>query len=124
MNTYFNKFFTREHLTTNEEIISWWNKGRGLLNLVFIIYVLIHLTIIVLVFENGWILFLLPIIGIAALVINIIFSFGLVFELIAIRIFKLKINFDKAAPDIKILGFILSGLFILFLSLYDMLILN
>jgi len=108
--------FQREHLTSNTDIINWWNRGRGLLNLLVLFYTILHLAIMVLVFKDGWIVFLLPIIFFIFIIINIIFSLGLLFEIIALRLFKSKINFDRIAPEIKKWEVGLSVLFILTLS--------
>ena len=55
---YFDNIFTRDNLSNNREIIIWWNKGRGLLNVLALIYMIIHFSIILIVFKNGWILFI------------------------------------------------------------------
>jgi len=121
MKSYFETLFVRGKSLPYDEIVKWWNKGRCLLNLIFLIYVIIYFSIIVIVFKNGWIVFLLPIIFCIFILINILFSMGLFFELIAIKIFKTKIDFYKIAPEIKKWTIALIALFILILSVFDIL---
>jgi len=120
MKTNLSNIFRRENLLSNNEIINWWNKGRGLLNILLLFYSILYLLLIVLVFKNGWVVFLLPIIAFLFVIINIFFSMGLFFELIALRLFKAKINFDLVAPNIKKWEFILIILFVLFFSIFDL----
>jgi hypothetical protein len=112
--------FKRGNLSSNNEIINWWNKGRWILNIVLLLYTIIYLAVIVLIFKNGWIVFLLPIILLLFVIINIFFSLGLFIELIALRIFRTKINFDLVAPEIKKWEFILIALFVLAFSILDL----
>jgi len=120
MKTNLSNIFRRENLLSNNEIINWWNKGRGLLNILLLFYSILYLLLIVLVFKNGWVVFLLPIIAFLFVIINIFFSMGLFFELIALRLFNAKINFDLVAPNIKKWEFILIILFVLFFSIFDL----
>ena len=117
----YNKFFIRENLSSQRDVIKWWNKGRGLLNLFSFSYVIIHLAIIVFIFKNGWVFFLIPFIGLAFIVINIIFSLGLIFELVFSYSFKSRIYFNIMGPKIKVLQFVLCVLFILIISALDIL---
>jgi len=119
MRLHFSKILTRESLSSNEEIWVWWNTGRGLLNGLALIYTIVHLATIVIVFRNGWIVFLLPIIFWVFIAINLLFSFGLLVELIALRIFKSKIDFTRIAPEIKKWELVLIAVLILFLSIVD-----
>lgn len=112
--------FKRENLSSNNEIINWWNKGRWILNIVLLLYTILYLAVIVLIFKNGWIVFLLPIILLLFVIINVFFSIGLFIELIALRIFRTKINFDLVAPEIKKWEFILIALFVLTFSILDL----
>jgi hypothetical protein len=112
--------FKRGNLSSNNEIINWWNKGRWMLNIVLLLYTIIYLAVIVLIFKNGWIVFLLPIILLLFVIINVFFSIGLFIELIALRIFRAKINFDLVAPEIKKWEFILIALFVLTFSILDL----
>ncbi len=112
--------FKRENLSSNNEIIKWWNKGRWILNIVLLLYTILYLAVIVLIFKNGWIVFLLPIILLLFVIINVFFSIGLFIELIALRIFRTKINFDLVAPEIKKWEFILIALFVLTFSILDL----
>ena len=93
--------FYREKITETEEIIRWWNKGRKWLNISFICFVIIHLAILNFILHNYWTFFLLPIIFFIGALINLVFSFGLFFELFMIRFLKRKINFDKISPIVK-----------------------
>ena len=115
------EIFNRGELKSNYEIIKWWNKGRGILNLSLMIYTLIHLSLIVLLFNNGWIIFLIPIILVIFILINLIYSIGLVTELALSRLFKLKIDFNKVAPEIKRMEIALIILIVLSLSIFDIL---
>ena len=121
MKSYFNNVFSREYLISNDEIVRWWSKGWGLFNIIALIYTILHLAIIVLVFENGWIFFLLPIIFGVFILINILYSIGLLFEIVALRLFKSTINFDRVSPVIKKWEFVLFTIIILMLSLLDIL---
>jgi len=120
MKTHLSNIFRRENLLSNNEIINWWNKGRGLLNILLLFYSILYILLIVLVFKNGWVVFLLPIIAFLFVIINIFFSMGLFFELITLRLFNAKINFDLVAPNLKKWKFILIILFVLFFSIFDL----
>ena len=121
MNSYFNSILDRNHLTSRDEIIRWWNNGRGILNVAFIIYTIFHLSIIVVVLHNGWILFLLPYIFVTFVSINILFSVGMLYEIISLQIFKSKINFDKVAPQLKMWEFVSCAILVAGLSIFDIL---
>lgn len=117
MNSYFNSIFTREHLESNGEIINWWNKGRKIMNIVFIVYSILHFLFIFIFLKNGFVFFLLPMIPILWVSINIVFSFGLAYELAAKRLFKSNVDFDKISPTIKACEFIIIGYSVLLLSI-------
>jgi len=91
----FDKIFFREHLNKPLDIIKWWNRGRFLLNVIVVLYSLLHLMIMLFLFKNGFIIFLLPIIFYVILLVNIIYSFGLVFELIARFVFHYNLQIDN-----------------------------
>jgi hypothetical protein len=113
------KIFNRGDLKSDSEIIKWWEKGRGILNVSLLIYTLIYLSLIVLVFKNGWIVFLFPIIFALFIIVNLIYSFGLLIELASVKLFKLKIDFNKTAPEIKKIEIVLIIVLVFSLSLYD-----
>lgn len=118
LKNYFYNIFFREHLKKPFEIIKWWNKGRFLLNAIVILYSLIHLIIMFFVFKNGFVIFLIPIIFYLLILVNVIYSLGLVFELILKFIFQSNLKFDKVFSTIKRLEFIISILIVLALSIY------
>jgi len=115
------KIFERNCLSNSKDIILWWLNGIGFLNLFYLLYVIFHLLILVKVFHNGWIFFLLPIIFFVWLLINSIFISGLLLELFLSRILKLNFNFDKYAPLLKGVFLIISILIVISISVYDIL---
>ena len=115
---YFDKIFSRGHLNTPLDIIKWWNRGRFLLNAIVLSYSLFHLMIMLFVFKNGFILFLIPIIFYVLLWVNIIYSLGLIFELVAKFIFRYNLQFNNVYSAIKKLQFAISILLVLALSVY------
>ena len=122
MKTYYSKIFERTINSSNIiEIVSWWNKGRLLINVIYLVYSVLHFLFIFIFLENGFVYFLLPVIPIFWVIINIVYTFGLTFELIALKIFKSKINFNVISPSIKIIEFIIIGFSILFLSIWNIL---
>jgi hypothetical protein len=114
----FDKIFFRESLNKPLDIIRWWNRGRFLLNAIVLTYSLFHLMIMLFVFKNGFIIFLLPIIFYVVLLVNVIYSLGLVFELIAKFVFHYNLQLDNAYSIIKQLQFAISILLVLGLSAY------
>ncbi len=54
---YFSKIFSRENLNKPLDIIKWWNRGRFVLNAIVLLYSLLHLTIMLFVFKNGFVIF-------------------------------------------------------------------
>lgn len=118
MNFTLNSIFKRDQLTSTKEIIIWWFKGIGLLNLFYLLYTIFHLTILALVFHYVWFSYLIPIIIILWFIINIFYFSGLLFEILLSRIFNLKIDFDTLAPKIKEWLIIISVMTIIFLSIY------
>jgi len=121
MQKYFNNIFSREHLKTNKEILNWWNKGRKGLTIFFIAYSLLHFLFIYIFLENGFVFFLLPMIPLLVVIINVVFSFGLIFEILTKKVFKSNINFDKLSPKIKASELIFIGLFAISLSIWNIL---
>lgn len=117
----FKNIFLRKSTSTIKDIVSWWLNGICYLNLFYLLYVVFHLFIIVTVFHNGWIFFLLPIIVVVGLIINLIYISGLLFELLFSKLFRFKIDFDKYAPTIKEILFSISLLTVILLSIYDIL---
>ena len=92
--------FIRNNIYSSPEIIKWWLNGLGFLNLFFFLYVVFHLTIILFVFNNGFVFFLLPIIFAIGIIVNILYLSGLLTEIIISKAFKLKVDFDKISPII------------------------
>jgi len=121
MKSYFDKMFNRNQLLSNIEIFKWWERGRLLLNVGCFIYMIMHFTVVVVLLKNGWIFALLPIVCLLFVVINIIFSIGLLFEVITKRLFRANIDFDRLAPNIKIWEFGVSAILIIGLSIWDIL---
>lgn len=113
--------FKRDNINTTKEIVQWWGLGRGLLNTSLIAYTLLHLAVIVLVFKNGWIVFLLPIIASIFLGVNIAFSLGLFVELFCSKVLNMNIDFNKVSPVIKRVQLVIIALIVLSLSLFDIL---
>ena len=113
------KIFDRESITTLEDIVEWWYRGTFLLNTIFISYVIIHLTIIVTVFENGWIFFLLVPIAFIGLLLNLLFVSGLFAEILLTKVLRLRTDFNKWGPTIKRLTSIICIFTIILLSLLD-----
>ena len=116
-----NKTFKREHLSSPKDIFIWWTKGLGFLNLSYLFYVIFHLTIIVTVFQNGWFFFLLPIILTIGLLINFVYLTGFITEIILSKMIKLKIDFNRNSPKIKVWLIVISVLIVMIFSIYDIL---
>ena len=116
-----NKTFKREHLSSPKDIFIWWTKGLGFLNLFYLFYVIFHLTIIVTVFQNGWFFFLLPIILTIGLLINFVYLTGFITEIILSKMIKLKIDFNRNSPKIKVWLIVISVLIVMIFSIYDIL---
>ena len=74
--------------------------------------------IMLFVFKNGFIIFLLPIIFYVVLLVNVIYSLGLVFELVAKFVFHYNLQLDNTYSTIKKLQFAISILLVLALSVY------
>jgi len=119
---YFDKIFLRDNLDRPFDIIKWWNKGRFLLNAIILLYSLLHLMIMLFVFKNGFIIFLIPIIFWLVLWVNIIYSLGLIFELIVKFIFHYNLQLNYAYSTIKKLQFLISILLVLSLAIYGILV--
>ncbi len=109
----------RDKISSSKDIINWWLKGSGFLNIFYIIYVIFHLTIIVAAFHNSLNFFLLPVIVALAVLINMIYYSGLVFELILSKVFKRNIDFNNISPQIKEWLLIISITTVLLFSVYD-----
>lgn len=120
MKSYLNSVFQREQVTTTTDVIRWWNKGRLLLNLFLLIVTIIHILIIVVVIRNGWVFFLLPAIVTIWVIINLLFSVGLLFELISKKYFKSKIDFNESAPTIKAAEFVVLIAIVLIISIWHL----
>ena len=120
MFNYFHKILTRNQLKSEKEVIIWWGRGRALITLVFIFCVLIHFSIYVFVYKNGFVFFLLPFIALLFLAMHIFYSVGLYFEIIAKYYFKSKRDFDKISPKIKIAQFVVIGLTLYALCIWDL----
>ena len=117
MNFVFDKFFARDKLVSTKEILHWWIKGTGVLNIFYLLYTAIFLFILVEVFQNGWIFFLFPIILTIWILINAISMSGFFIELLFRKVFNSKIDFNKISPKLKMSLFAISVLIILFFSL-------
>ena len=111
--------FDRDEITTLGDIVEWWYRGTFFLNAFFIFYAIVHLTIIVTVFENGWIFFLLVPIAFIGLLLNLLFVSGLFAELLLTKVLKRQIDFKKWGPPIKKMAAIVCILTIILLSLLD-----
>jgi hypothetical protein len=119
MKRIFENIFKRDNKNTSQEIIKWWIKGLGFLNLFYLLYVIFYLTIIVFVFNNGWIFFLLPIIFAIGIIINSLYLSGLLTEIIISKVLKLKVDFNKISPKMKEWLIIISILLVVICSVYD-----
>ena len=108
--------FFRKNIKDNKDIFLWWNKGRKWVNILFLCSVIIHLSILVFILHDGWILFLLPIILFLAIIVNFTFSAGFFIELFMNKFVKKKIDFDKISPIIKILSYLVIMLGVIILS--------
>jgi hypothetical protein len=117
----FKNIFIRKEILHIKDIVTWWLNGIGYLNLFYLLYVIFHLLVIVTIFHNGWIFFLLPLIGIVGLIINIIFISGLLFEILFSKLFRFKINFDISAPTLEKILFIVSTTIVILLSIHNIL---
>ena len=95
------KAFERKGLRTNQEIFTWWLKGRGLLNFFVSVILIATFLVILMVFNNGWVYFLLPYGAVIMLAINVLYSLGALIELMPVRYFDSKMNFDNLAPIFK-----------------------
>ncbi len=111
--------YVRHNVSSTDEIVRWWTKGFKYLNLFYLIYVVFHLTIIVTVFKNGWIFFLMPYVFAIGVLINIIFLSGLLMEIILNKLLKLNIDYNNNAPKIKKGLLIFSVLIVITFSIYD-----
>jgi hypothetical protein len=111
--------FKRENITTIKGIANWWLNGLQYLDFFIVFYSIFHFFIIAIVFHNGWAVFLLPIFFIIAVYINLFYLSGLLLELLLLKVLRLKIDFNKYAPNLKRIIIILSVLFIICLSLLD-----
>lgn len=121
MKSYLNSIFCRCKIASYNDVVSWWNKGRFLLNVILLGITIIHLLILILVFGNGWVFFLLPFILLIWMVVNVLFSTGLIFELVAKKVFKSKIDFDKIAPSIKESQFFILVVIVFLVSIWHLL---
>ena len=121
MNERIRNIFKREPVTSIREIYNWWMKGLGLLNLFYLLYVIFHLIIVATVFQNGLILFLLPVILGLGIVINIIYISGFITEITLSKVFRLAIDFDKSGPKLKEWLMIISVTLVLLCSVYNIL---
>jgi hypothetical protein len=90
------------------------------MNILFLCYAIFHMLILIIVFRNGWIFFLLPFVLTIFATINILFSFGMFVEIIS-RKFNSKINFDKIAPEIKFWQYIANFILVAVLSVMHIL---
>jgi hypothetical protein len=111
--------FIRNNIYSSPEIIKWWLNGLGFLNLFFFLYVVFHLTIILFVFNNGFVFFLLPIIFAIGIIVNILYLSGLLTEIIISKAFKLKVDFDKISPIMKEWLIIISIFFVILCSAFN-----
>lgn len=120
MLTSIRRIFQRDNIYSLTDIVSWWYRGTFYLNLFFILYSIVHLTIIITVFKNGWIFFLLVPIAFIGLIINLIFISGLFIEVLLTKVLRQNINFDKHGPTIKKIALLICVLTVLGLSMLDM----
>jgi hypothetical protein len=117
----FSGIFFRKNVNSTIKINEWWRRGQQSLNVAFIIYVALHMATSWLVFNKSFLFALiLPIIFIG-LLINLIFVVGVLIELSASKIFKFNIDFNRYAPLLKKCLFILAALFVISLSVVDLL---
>ena len=121
MYQYINSIFQRTPITSTKEIIHWWSKGRVLLNLILLLLTIIHLSILWFVFKDGWIFFLLPFILLIWGIVNLLFSAGLIFELVNKKFFKSKVDFNKIASSIKVTKFIILIFIVVLISAWHLL---
>jgi len=111
--------FERGELKSTQDIIRWWVKGLGFLNLFYLLYAIFHLAIILFVFNNGWIFFLFPIIFAIGVIINSFYLLGLITEIVVSKLLKINLDFDTLSPKIKKAIIIISILFTISCSLYE-----
>jgi hypothetical protein len=112
--------FRRQALSSPVDKIRWWLKGVSYLNTFFVLYAIGHLLVTWFVFKNGWIFFLTVPIFFVGLLVNLIFLLGPISELLLGYVFKLNINFNFVAPDIKRFLFVLFIAITIALSVYDL----
>ena len=96
-----NSINNRENILSTSDIVLWWLKGLGYLNIFYAFIVILHFAITVIIFENGWIYFLFPLIFITGVTINLFYLSGLAVELLFTKILKLKINFNKISSYLR-----------------------
>jgi hypothetical protein len=108
----------RRNICSVKEIILWWDQGRLIINLFFFIISILHLLIVFFVLKNTWIVFYLPMLFLLLILINLFFSIGLLFELVS-KLFKFRIDFNKAAPSIKAITIIVIVIALICLSFLD-----
>jgi hypothetical protein len=109
----------RENLLSNKEIIKWWNAGRGSINLLFFIYSVLHICVIAIAFKNDWIFIYGFFIVCGLVLINLIFSLGMLFEFASKFLIKSHFNFDIIGPKIKAWEIIVSALLTIGFSVWD-----
>ena len=114
------KIFNRNDIHSLEDITNWWFRGTFLLNSFFILFSIVHLAILVIVFGNGWIFFLLVPIAFIGLLLNIVFISGLFAELFLTKLLRQQIDFDKLGPVIKKTSLFICILIIFILSAIDL----
>jgi len=93
--------FHRENICTTKDIIQWWNRGRKWLNIVFVIYFSLYILFVFLFLRNGFVVMMWPLFFILLLGFNIIFSIGIIFELLARKFLKSNVNYNKICPIVK-----------------------
>lgn len=113
-------FLKRDNLISTKEVVCWWNKGRLFLNFAYLLFCILHLIIVWFFLKNGWIFFYIPMLCVIGIAINIVFSLGLLAELV-VRGLKFKFDFNKLAPTIKVSELIFIGFVLLILSAWDIL---
>ena len=121
MKSYLNNILNRSDIASYDDVVRWWNKGRLLLNVILLIITITHLLILILVFKNGWVFFLLPFILLIWVVVNFLFSAGLIFELVSKKFFKSKVDFNKVSPSIKLTEFIILTFIVVLISAWHLL---
>jgi len=120
MKSYLKNILNRSQITANSDVVRWWNKGRLFLNMILLVVTIAHILILVLVFKNGWFFFLLPFIILVWVGVNLLFSVGLIFELVAKKTFKPGIDFNKLSPSIKLAELVMLTVMIIFISIWHL----